>query len=123
MLMAAAAAVPLVVLLNPTWLERIPPPPGKPLLTILVDRSASMATRDAGSGQTRYRAGVACAAAAARELKATVRGSPPHVRQNSAPASLETLAEGAGRRGDRSGRRRARRLAKTTGRRARRCCC
>ena len=50
-LMALAAAVPLVVLLNPTWLERIPPPPGKPLLTILVDRSASMATRDAGSGQ------------------------------------------------------------------------
>ncbi len=47
-LMAVAAAVPLVILLNPTWLERIPPPAGKPLLTILVDRSASMATRDAG---------------------------------------------------------------------------
>jgi len=43
-LMTVALAVPLVVLLNPTWLERIPPPEGKPVLTILVDSSASMAT-------------------------------------------------------------------------------
>jgi hypothetical protein len=61
-LMLLAAAVPLVVLLNPTWLERVPPPPGKPLLTILVDRSASMATRDAGQRRTRYEAAVALAA-------------------------------------------------------------
>ena len=67
--MALAAAVPLVMLLNPTWLERIPPPAGKPVLTILLDRSASMATRDADSGQTRYEAGAAIAAAVARDLK------------------------------------------------------
>lgn len=67
-LMGLAAGVPLVLLLNPTWTERIPPPPGKPVLTILVDRSASMATADAGNGQTRYQAAAACAAAVAKEL-------------------------------------------------------
>jgi hypothetical protein len=92
-LMALAAAVPLVVLLNPTWLERIPPPPGKPMLTILIDRSASMATRDAENGRTRYQAGVACAAAAAREL-----GERYDVRfrafdKTATSASLETLAK------------------------------
>ena len=41
-----AVVLVLVVLLNPTWIERIPPPEGKPLLTILLDRSAGMATAD-----------------------------------------------------------------------------
>jgi hypothetical protein len=54
-LMAVAAAVPLIILLNPTWMARVPPPPGKPLLSILVDASASMDIRDAGQGQSRYR--------------------------------------------------------------------
>src|SRR5262249_34292498 len=36
--------------------EPVAAPPGKPLLTILVDASASMATPDAGSGSTRYQA-------------------------------------------------------------------
>lgn len=36
----------LAILLNPHWHEPIPPPAGKPLLTILVDRSASMKTED-----------------------------------------------------------------------------
>src|SRR3990172_11414 len=48
-LMAAAMAVPLVVLLNPVQVRPVPPPAGKPLLTVLVDRSASMATRDVGT--------------------------------------------------------------------------
>jgi hypothetical protein len=64
-LMAAAIAVPLAILLNPTWLEQVPPPPGKPLLTVLVDRSASMATEDAPQHRTRYQA--ACRFAAAVE--------------------------------------------------------
>jgi len=66
--MAVAVAVPLVVLLNPTWIERIPPPAGKPRLTILVDRSPSMATPDAEGGQTRYAAACRLAGAAAGEL-------------------------------------------------------
>lgn len=67
-LMAIAVLIPLVVLLNPTWLERIPPPAGKPLVTILVDQSASMATPDAAEGQTRYQAACRLAARAASEL-------------------------------------------------------
>ena len=92
-LMAAAAAVPLVVLLNPTWLERVPPPPGKPLLTILIDRSASMATRDGGNGQTRYQAGVACAAAATRELGERYDVRLRTFAKTPSSASLETLAK------------------------------
>lgn len=57
-LMAVAVSLPLLILLNPTWVERIPPPAGKPLLTILVDASASMATPDAEGQKTRY--GSAC---------------------------------------------------------------
>ena len=53
-LMTICVVVPLVILLNPTWLERIPPPAGKPLLTVLVDRSASMAITDAEDGSSRY---------------------------------------------------------------------
>ncbi|MEX0586016.1 MAG: hypothetical protein WD176_05200 [Pirellulales bacterium] len=45
-LMGLAIVPPLAILLNPTWLERISPPEGKPLLSVLVDASASMATRD-----------------------------------------------------------------------------
>ena len=91
-MMAVAASVPLVVLLNPTWLERIPPPPGKPLLTILLDRSASMATHDAENGQTRYQAGVVCAAAAARELGQRYEVRLRTFAGTSSSASLETLA-------------------------------
>jgi hypothetical protein len=92
-LMAVAAAVPLVVLLNPTWLERIPPPAGKPLLTILVDRSASMATRDAENGRTRYQAGISYATAAARELKDRYQVRIRGFAEASAATSLETLAK------------------------------
>ena len=67
-LMTLAAMVPLMILLNPTWQERIPPPAGKPLLTILVDRSASMATRDASDGESRYAAARGVAQRVAREL-------------------------------------------------------
>jgi hypothetical protein len=93
-LMLLAAAVPLVVLLNPTWLERVPPPPGKPLLTILVDRSASMATRDAGSGRTRYQAAVALAAGAQRELSDRYEVRIRAVADGSVAASIDALGKG-----------------------------
>lgn len=90
-LMTLAAAVPLVILLNPTWVERVPPPAGKPLLTVLVDRSASMATSDS-NGKTRYETAVACAAAVERELndryEVRIRG----LADTSAPASAESLS-------------------------------
>lgn len=52
-LMAFAVAIPLLVLLNPVWVRELPPPAGKPLLTLLVDRSSSMATTDGANNQTR----------------------------------------------------------------------
>jgi hypothetical protein len=67
-LMTVAVALPLGILLNPTWVEQIPPPPGKPLLTVLVDHSASMATRDAPGGRSRYEEAVDLASAAVEQL-------------------------------------------------------
>lgn len=53
-LMSVALILPLAILLNPVWSQRLPPPAGKPLLTILVDNSASMATADAAQNQSRF---------------------------------------------------------------------
>ena len=53
-LMGLSGVAILVILLNPTWLEHIPPPAGKPRLTILVDDSASMGARDMPSNHSRY---------------------------------------------------------------------
>jgi hypothetical protein len=53
-LMTAGLVLVLVVLLNPTWIDPIDPPAGKPLLTVLVDESASMAVNDATDGASRF---------------------------------------------------------------------
>jgi hypothetical protein len=66
-LMAVGFALVLALLLNPTWVEPIAPPAGKPLLTVLVDSTASMATADVGP-QTRYRAAAELARACRAEL-------------------------------------------------------
>lgn len=55
-LMSLGMAAVLFVLLNPIWLEPIPPPPGKPLLTVLVDATQSMAMEDAEAGTNRFEA-------------------------------------------------------------------
>lgn len=55
-LMSTAMALPLTILLNPLWVEQLPPPAGKPQLTVLVDSSASMSTRDGGSNASRFEA-------------------------------------------------------------------
>jgi hypothetical protein len=67
-LMALAIALPLGILLNPTWTQRLPPPAGKPLLTVLVDESQSMATPDGAAGQTRFAQAAAIAQRVEREL-------------------------------------------------------
>src|SRR5687767_1822972 len=54
-LMGVGLLIVLLILLNPIWIREIDPPPGKPLITVLVDSSASMATPDAPSG-SRYAA-------------------------------------------------------------------
>lgn len=51
-MMTVSLALPLCLLLNPTWVVELPPPPGKPHVTILIDRSASMAAEE--SGASRY---------------------------------------------------------------------
>jgi hypothetical protein len=59
----------LAILLNPTWLERVEPPGGKPLLTVLVDTSASMATPDSAAGKTRYESATELASVFAQKLR------------------------------------------------------
>jgi hypothetical protein len=53
LLMGAAMATVLGVLLNPTWVTELPPPAGKPLLSVLVDDSGSMSVPDGGGGTNR----------------------------------------------------------------------
>ncbi len=67
-LMAAAIALPLAILLNPLWMERIPPPAGKPLLTVLVDATQSMEHADSASGRSRFAEASGIAAAVADQL-------------------------------------------------------
>ncbi len=67
-LTSAAAAGVLGILLNPIWHEPVPPPAGKPVLTVLVDKSASMAVRDAAESKSRFAAASAVAANIARTL-------------------------------------------------------
>jgi hypothetical protein len=68
-LMSAGLAGVLIILLNPTWVEQLPPPEGKPRLTVLVDASASMGTADLPGGKSRY----AEAARLAAELDSGLR--------------------------------------------------
>ena len=67
-LMACGLLAVLAILLNPTWAEEIPPPEGKPLVTVLIDASASMATPDMPGGKSRYEEGLSLAARLSGEL-------------------------------------------------------
>src|SRR5579859_1839637 len=68
-LMGGALLVVLFILLNPIRVTPIPPPPGKPLLTVLVDATASMAVRDTANDRPRY----AAASDVARTLSQDLR--------------------------------------------------
>jgi hypothetical protein len=63
-LMSATVAFILALLLNPTWAHQIESSRGKPLMTVLVDSSESMATPDATGGVSRF----AAASATARDI-------------------------------------------------------
>ena len=67
-LMAVTTALPLLLLLNPTWVERLPPPEGKPRLVVLIDASASMQTRDAPNHRSRFDEAASIAAALDKQL-------------------------------------------------------
>jgi hypothetical protein len=89
-LMAACAAVPLLILLNPLWIEQVPPPAGKPLLTVLVDRSASMSTRDA-DGRSRYEQACRIAEQTSRRLGERYEVRLRSFAADSLPETTETL--------------------------------
>src|SRR5262245_27435238 len=67
-LMALGFALVMIILLNPTWVEPIAPPAGKPTLTVLIDSSASMASADLADGQTRYGRAAQIAQACVKDL-------------------------------------------------------
>lgn len=91
-LMAAGTAAVLFILLNPTWQEPVPPPAGKPLLTVLVDQSASMAVEDAPRGQTRWKAAVELAGRAESDLATRFDVNLRTFAEASAPATATELA-------------------------------
>ncbi len=53
--MAGVLVAPMILLLNPTWIEPIVPPAGKPLITVLVDATQSMQVDDVDK-RTRWQA-------------------------------------------------------------------
>ncbi len=54
-LLAIGLVGPLIIALNPTWVETIPPIPGNPLITVLVDGTMSMRTEDVGTEKVQSR--------------------------------------------------------------------
>lgn len=66
-LMSATLSLPLIVLLNLTWIQNIPPPAGKPVVSVLIDTSASMACEDS-TGQSRLRRAEQIASSASSAL-------------------------------------------------------
>jgi len=96
-LMATGLAGVLLILLNPTWLEQLPPPSGKPRLTLLVDASASMSTADLPGGKSRYQEATRLAAALESDLR---REFDVQARAFSAAASPVQVADLADLRPD-----------------------
>src|ERR1700723_1953934 len=62
--MSGAFALVLTLLLNPTWAHQVDSSGGKPLVTVLMDDTESMATPDATGGVSRF----AAASQAARDI-------------------------------------------------------
>src|SRR5690242_5935398 len=68
-LMGGALLIVLLILLNPIRVRPLPPPPGKPLLTVLVDATASMAVRDTPNDRQRYTAACDVARSLSQNLR------------------------------------------------------
>ncbi len=90
-LMGIAAAVPLAVLLNPTWMDRVPPPSGKPLLSVLVDASASMDVHDAPQQRSRYQDACRIAKAMVKDLGDRYEVRLRSFAAESSPTGIEAL--------------------------------
>ena len=93
-LAGAGVAVVLILLLNPMRVEPIPQPPGRPLLTILVDATASMATRDMSGSRSRYQAAVRVGDRPRRTRRRASRcGSRPSIAASRSSTSRTSRAE------------------------------
>lgn len=96
LLLASGMAAVLTVLLNPVWLERLPPPPGKPLLTILLDESSSMKTDDglgdaSAKGQSRFATATDAIAKLAKSVEGKFDVRVRTFAENSRPVDVEAL--------------------------------
>jgi len=83
-------AAVLFILLNPTWVEPVRTPGGKPVLTVVVDATGSMTTPDAG-GRTRYAAATRTARALAGRLGDRFDVHVALAGDAARPADLDTL--------------------------------
>ncbi|HCO22463.1 MAG TPA: hypothetical protein DIT97_05145, partial [Gimesia maris] len=81
----------LLILLNPIWVEPIAPPAGKPLLTILVDDSASMDIADAAEGQTRFQTATRMAEVLTQDLQSRFEVRVRKFAGQTAPTDLKEL--------------------------------
>ena len=92
-LAAAGMAMVLVILLNPLWLEPIPPPAGKPLLTILLDRSASMRISDVEGKASRLAQGAEIAQLLPKQLSGQFDVQVRTFAAATAPSSPDELSK------------------------------
>ena len=62
-LLGLSVVGPLLIALNPTWVEEIPPTPGKPLVSVFVDQTMSMDISDVDErpNQTRHQSAITAA--------------------------------------------------------------
>src|SRR5262245_3989718 len=90
-LMTAGLVLVLLILLNPTWIEPVAPPAGKPVLTVLVDSSASMATPDTADRKSRFESAARLAQAFSRELNDRFEVRVATFAGSLSPADTETL--------------------------------
>jgi hypothetical protein len=97
-LMSVAFALVLALLLNPTWSRQLPPPAGKPVLTVLLDTSGSMSTPDATG--TRFAAAGRVATELASDLSdrfdVRIRAFDQTLRRLDAAAVATTVPDGPG---------------------------
>ncbi len=93
LLISLVLAIPMIVLLNPTWVERVPPPAGKPGLVVLLDRSASMATIDGEVRESRYEIAAKTACRLAEQLESQYDVQFKIFDQASAPTTADEFSE------------------------------
>ena len=92
-MMAIAVVIPLLMLLNPVWVRELPPPAGKPLLTLLVDRSLSMATSDGAQNQPRLTVARRLAEAIDKDLQTRFDVEIKSFSETPAPTSTAALRD------------------------------